>query len=87
MSGNRGITSILNDEYAKIVMSYLSWHCSDLALILSTGITTILEKHLPAQQRKGSQRKHSTELTTNTRPTDATTGTTTTPTSNDKTYY
>ena len=42
----------------------------------------------PEGGRKGSQRKHSTELTTNTRPTDATTGTTTTsPTSNDRTYW
>ena len=40
LSGNRGVTSILNDEYVKIVMSYLSWHCSDVALILSTGVTT-----------------------------------------------
>ena len=37
-------------------MSHLSWHCSDVALILSTDITNILEKHLPAPHPRGGGR-------------------------------
>ena len=38
------------------MMLYLSWHCSDLA-ILSTEITNILEKHLPAQHPRGEDKE------------------------------
>ena len=78
---------IIAKQFKPEVMSYLSWHCSDAALILPTDITNILEKHLPAKNpRRGGQgargNTQSTELTTtNTRPTDAMTGATmTTPT-------
>ena len=71
-----------NDEYVKIVMSYLSWHCSDVALILSTGVTTILEKFLSAKTPRGTcwRQPTATKLTTtNTEPTRPTTDTTMTP--------